>query len=103
GATAPPIADVHASVTMAARRLRIRASLQGGRALGLIGSGARRVNTAQADIAREFAPIGLGSRREEGQPMTMMSRRDLFRVAGGSLATREVVVPAARQPMPTPE
>ena len=35
--------------------------------------------------------------------MTMMSRRDLFRVAGGSLATREVVVPAARQPMPTPE
>jgi len=36
GATAPPIADVHASMTLAARRLRIRASLQGGRALGLI-------------------------------------------------------------------
>jgi hypothetical protein len=33
--------------------------------------------------------------------MTMISRRDVFRIAGGSLATREIVVPAGVQPTAT--
>ena len=35
--------------------------------------------------------------------MAMISRRDVFRMAGGSLATREMVAPAAAQPTSAPD